>query len=395
MDLFGRYVFKQAASALFLIMISLTAIIWLATALRELKLVTSQGQSAWLFLKMTALAMPNLMAVIAPVALLIACFHTLNRLSTDSELIVMNAAGSTIWRIAKPYVLLSIIICGLLFISNLYVMPASMRALRDFVTQVRTDLISQVLQPGRFSSPEKGLTFHIRGRDRSDNLLGLVVHDQRDGSQTMSYLANTARIVKRNDMAFLVMNEGQIHRQKKGEEGVQVIEFEKYLFNVSQFGEETGQVHYKPRERYLHELLNPDPKDPLFRHKPGKFRAEIHERLSNPLYPILFVMVAVAALGPARTTRQGRLQTIFIGFAVAAGLRVCGLAATNLLSLHPSAVILVYGIPIGGIIAAAWFAHARMTPQSRSILDDVWGAISQTFERLTASMGRGAQGQNK
>ena len=52
-----------------------------------------------------------------------------------------------------------------------------MRALRDLIPQVRTDLISQVLQPGRFSSPEPGLTFHIRDRSLTGDLLGLLVHD--------------------------------------------------------------------------------------------------------------------------------------------------------------------------------------------------------------------------
>jgi len=47
---------------------------------------------------------------------------------------------------------------------NHYGMPWSLRWLRDYVIQMRSDLISQVIQPGRFSSPEMGLTFHIRDR---------------------------------------------------------------------------------------------------------------------------------------------------------------------------------------------------------------------------------------
>lgn len=390
MDLFGRYVFKQATNALLLVLFSLTTVVWLATVLKELKLVTAQGQNAGLFLQMTALALPNLMAIIAPIALLIACFHTLSRLNADSELIVMNASGATIWRVAKPYLLLALIVSLFLVATNLYIMPASLRLLRELVVQVRTDFISQVLQPGRFSSPERGLTFYIRDRDRADNLYGLVVHDERDNAQTMSYLAEKARIQKQDDKAILIMTDGQIHRRKTDDPNIQIIEFDNYIFDLSQFGASSGSVQLKPRERFLHELINPDPKDPLYKRNPGKFRAEIHERLSNPLYPILFALIAVAALGPARTTRQSRTQIVIMGFVIAATLRVCGLAATNLLTLHPWAVILVYGVPVSAIILTIWIAHARMTPKKGSNFGLGWGTISQAIERLTFRKGRRA-----
>ena len=88
MNIFERYVFRQAAGALVLILASLGGIVWIALALRELNIVTSQGQSGWALLSLTTLALPNLLAIIAPVALLIAAIHTLHRLNSDSELIV-------------------------------------------------------------------------------------------------------------------------------------------------------------------------------------------------------------------------------------------------------------------------------------------------------------------
>ena len=74
----------------------------------------------------------------------------------DSELIVMTASGAPVWRIGAPFVVLASMVCVVILICNLWVMPASMRALRALITQVRTDVISQVLQPGRFSSTRAG-----------------------------------------------------------------------------------------------------------------------------------------------------------------------------------------------------------------------------------------------
>ena len=105
MTVFGRilsrYIFWQAAGALILILVSLTTVVWIAVALRQLELMTTQGQDVFRFLIMTALAIPSLLALIAPIALLIACLHVLNKLGGDSELIVMTAGGAPVWAISS------------------------------------------------------------------------------------------------------------------------------------------------------------------------------------------------------------------------------------------------------------------------------------------------------
>src|SRR5690349_21684929 len=110
MTIFTRYVFRQTASALLLVLLSLTGIVWISLALRELNVVTSQGQSALTLIEMTTLGLPSFIAVITPFALLITAIHTLNRLNSDSEIIVLTASGSTAWTIVKPMVLLALIV---------------------------------------------------------------------------------------------------------------------------------------------------------------------------------------------------------------------------------------------------------------------------------------------
>ena len=53
MTLFGRYILRQVTNAFLVILLTLTAVVWLATALRELNLITSQGQGILLFFQMT------------------------------------------------------------------------------------------------------------------------------------------------------------------------------------------------------------------------------------------------------------------------------------------------------------------------------------------------------
>ena len=371
MSLFSRYVFRQVTNAFVIILVTLTTIVWLATALKQLDLIVTQGQGFVLFLKMTVLSLPSLMALIAPNAMLMASLYTLDRMNGDSELIVMTAAGAPIWRIGAPFVLLASMVCVVILICNLWIMPASMRALRALITQVRTDVISQVLQPGRFSSTEAGLTFHIRDRSPTGDLLGLLVHDERDDKQIMSYLAERGRIISNDDGSYLVMFEGHVHRYetKSPDQGVQIVAFDQYVLNISDFNpKDTGSKELRPRERYLSELLNPDPKLLKQKGAAGQLRTELHDRFSTPFYPLLFACLAVAILGHARTTRESRWAQILIAAGIAVGLRVSGLTASNLVTLSAGATPLVYLIPIGAIIVAALVAHVRMSPELRSKL---------------------------
>ena len=371
MTLFSRYVFRQVANAFVIILVTLTTIVWLATALKQLDLLISQGQGLALFLKMTFLSLPSLMALIAPNAMLMASLYTLDRLNGDSELIVMTAAGAPIWRIGAPFVLLASMVCVTILVSNLYVLPASMRALRALVNQVRTDVISQVLQPGRFSSTEPGLTFHIRDRSPTGDLLGLLVHDERDDNQKMSYLANRGHILSNDEGAYLVMFDGFVHRLERTsiDKGVQIVHFDQYVLSISNLSpDEDTDKELRPRERYLSELLNPDAELLKQKGAEGQLRTELHDRFATPFYPMLFAVLALSILGHARTTRESRWAQIMMAAGIAVGLRIAGLTAANLVTMSAAATPLVYLIPIGAIVVAALLTHVRMLPELRSKL---------------------------
>jgi lipopolysaccharide export system permease protein len=258
-----------------------------------------------------------------------------------------------------------------ILLANLFLTPASMRALRDFVTQVRADLISQVLQPGRFSTPENGLTFHIRDRSLNGDLLGLLVHDERDDKQVMSYLAERGRIVSNDEGSYLVMLDGYVQRfnSEDKDKTVQIVAFDQNMLDLSEFApKDNSGKDVRPREMYVSDLINPDTTNKIMQRGLGQIRAELHDRLATPLYPLVFAFIAIALLGHARTTRENRWGQILAAFGIALGLRVAGLTAGNLAAINPWAVSLVYGIPLGAIAVAAWAAHVRMSPELRSKL---------------------------
>src|SRR6476660_9371897 len=93
----SRYIFLTTLGAFLLVLVSLTAVIWVTQALRDIDIMTSQGQTILVFIGVTGLIIPLLVLVIAPIALLIAVAHVLNKMSNDSDIILLNAAGMSTW----------------------------------------------------------------------------------------------------------------------------------------------------------------------------------------------------------------------------------------------------------------------------------------------------------
>ena len=163
---FDRYIFRTTFGAFLLVLISLTAVIWLTHALREIDLMTNQRQTILTFIGITGLLIPMLILVIAPLALVVAVGHTLNRLNTDSEIVVMNASGMSPWRVFRPFLTTTLVVSALVLWVSAYVAPLGLRELRDWATKVKADFVVNVVQPGRFINIERGLTLHIRERQR-------------------------------------------------------------------------------------------------------------------------------------------------------------------------------------------------------------------------------------
>jgi len=354
----GRYIFRTTFGAFLLVLVSLTAAIWLTQALRDVDLMTSQGQTVLVFIGITSLIIPQLVLVIAPVAVVVAVAHNLHKLAADSEIIVMNGAGMKPWRLLHPFVAVTLCASALLAVISAYVAPQSLRNLRHWLTEVRTDLVSNIVQPGRFIAIESGLAFHIRERRPNGLLVGLIMDDRRNRDERVTILAERGEILKNDRGNFLILENGSIQRQETKRPDPSIVMFDRYAFDLSQFSGGPQVVKYSVRERYLWQLLRPDPSDPLYKEQPGQFRAELHDRLLAPVYPIAFVLIAFAFLGAPRTTRQSPAWSMTAVILAVAGLRLIGFASTVFTLKIPAAAAVQY-VAIALASGASLYAISR------------------------------------
>jgi lipopolysaccharide export system permease protein len=378
-----RYIFRTSFGAFALILVSLTAVIWLTQALRDIDLITGQGQTVLVFIGLTGLFVPLLVLVISPVALMIAIAYTINKLNTDSEIVVLNAAGMAPWRLFRPFLVVALVVA--LFVATLasYVAPWGLRELRDWGTKVRTDVVANIVQPGRFITIESGLTFHLRERRSNGQLVGIFMDDRRDPKEHATFLAEYGEIVENNNNNFMLLYNGSMQRLEAGKLDPTIVLFDRHAFDLSKFG--TGgplqPTVYSARERPLGALLNPDPNDRLLKTAPGQLFAEIHDRIAAPLYPFVFVTVAFAILGAPRTSRQSRALSLALTVVGITSLRLIGFAAIVFAVNRPVAILVMYASLLA---ALAWAVFAI----SRGAIIEPPAFITTAITAVTEHLGR-------
>jgi lipopolysaccharide export system permease protein len=379
----GRYIFRTTFSAFLIVLVSLTAVIWVTQALRDIDLMTSQGQTILVFVGITGLIIPLLILVIAPIALLIAVAHTLNKMSTDSEIIVMNASGMSPWLLFRSFLTVALVVSLMVTAISAYFAPKGLRMLRDWLTEVRANVVSTIVQPGRFTSIERDVTIHIRERRSNGQLLGIFLDDRRNPAERITVLAEVGELFDSDTGTFLVLQTGFLQRHELKERDPALVKFDRYAFDLSQFAGGSQAVKYSIRERYLWQLIFPDPNDQSNIDQPGQFRAELHDRLIAPLYPLAFLVIAYAYLGAPRTTRQGRALSMAGAIGGVALLRLIGFVSTVFGAAIPWMLSLQY------LAIAAAFAFGLFVIRTGLILEPpafLTNWLTALTERITRQL---------
>jgi lipopolysaccharide export system permease protein len=337
-----RYIFRTTLASFALVLVSLTGVIWITQALRGIDLMTSQGQTIITFLGITSLVIPALVLIISPIALMIAISHTLTKLATDSEIIVMNAAGFSPFRLFYPFFYATLVVAIMVAFIAAYLAPDGMRRIKQWDAEITADVLTNILQPGRFAQLDQNLTIRIRERQPGGVLAGIFIDDRRDPKERVSIVADHGTIVKNSDGSFLILEDGNLERFEVGKRDPALVAFGRYGFDMSKFSNQGHDVALGIRERYVWELLWPAADDPVYIQLPGQFRAELHDRFMAPIYPFAFAALTFAFLGAPRTTRQSRNFSLSSAILAMFGLRMAGFACSVLAVKSPLAPVIQY-----------------------------------------------------
>lgn len=380
------YIFRQTFAAFILVLVTLTSVIWITQALRGIDVMTSRGQTVLVFIGLTGLAIPYLVLVIAPIALVIAVAYVLNKLSTDSEIIVMNAAGMRPWRLFRPFLYVTALVSALILVTSAYIAPDGLRRLKSWQREITADVLSNVLQTGKFVEIERNLTLRIRERQPGGLLVGIFIDDRRDPKERITIIAERGTVLKNDRGSFLILDDGNLQRFEAGRRDPAFVAFDRNAFDMTRIGNPNANVSYSIRERYLWDLLDPDPNDPMFKQFPGQFRAEMHERLTSPLYPFAFMALTFAFLGAPRTTRQSRAMSMTSAIVSLSALRLIGFACTVLAATSVFAAPFQYALLFLTFALSAWvITRVIVLEPPPIVIDTINNVIARVSRRFAAS----------
>ncbi len=347
------YVLRQIVGPFLLFTLLLTLVVWMTQALRLLDLVINRGQSAGIFAYLTVLMLPSLLVVIVPIAFFGAALYALNRLNSDSELVVMWSAGISRLQIALPVLAAAALAMAFTYACSLYLMPLGQGVMRDKVFDIRADIGAAILREGAFTTPSDGLTVFIRELAPNGEIRGILVHDNRQPQRPLTYLAESGVLVQSPEGARLIMQNGNIEQGEGRGARLSVLGFERYVFDLDQYAGPQRASDRDTNERYLAELLEAQSAPGVPAVRRGVYLAEAHNRLSAPLYCIAFALIALAATTKGRMARASYALRLSGAALMGATLRLVGYAAQGLAARSPQFNFILYLLPLAGILVGA------------------------------------------
>jgi lipopolysaccharide export system permease protein len=250
----------------------------------------------------------------------------------------------------RPMAALSLAVFVMVAAIYVQLLPWSFVAIENLTTYIRADFISNFARPGAFNDLTFGFVFHYREHTPDGALRGVFMQDRRDPAHVSTYIAEAGKTIDKDGSSYLQLTKGVLLRPQAAGDSAMVT-FDDYTIDLSQFSQAIATVK-RPRERSTAELMQPTEHDRADPTTAGHIRSELLDRLASPLYALVAGSLAFAALGEARTTRQGRGLAIggaILAFVVIRGL---GIAATTLTVGVPAAAAFVWVIPIAAILGA-------------------------------------------
>ena len=342
MNSLNRYVLRQLAIGMIFVTVGLTCVIWLSQSLRLVDMIVNRGLSAGLFIFLTLLLLPHFLTIILPIALFTIVMFTYSKLISDRELLVMCATGMSEWALARPAIVLALIVVALGYLINLHLLPVSYKRFGDLKWEIRYSYGHVVLKEGAFNGIADGITVYVRERSKDGQLLGILLHDSRTQDRPFTVMAESGALVRTGTGNRVVLLNGNRQEIDPNTNELSILYFDRSYFDLPK-SEAPGDIRYREaRERTLHELFTIEAGQDLDPRDVGKFRVEGHKRLTSPFWALGYALVGLACLMGGSFSRHAQTRQIVLAVGLMIGLQTSALGLENWLAKNLSQIYLLY-----------------------------------------------------
>ncbi len=353
-SVFDRYVFKNLAIVTVITAIVLAAIILLTQSMKFLELIIESGASSAAFWILTLLALPRFFEVILPIAAMISCLFVYNRMASDSEVVVMRAAGQSPMRLAQPAISLALIVTIVLLFITSWLAPVTLASMQQMRQVIKAQYSSLLLREGVFNQIGAELTVYVHNKNKEGELEGLIIHDSRAVlEQPVTIIAKKGVILLSDEGQKVLVYEGSRQDFNPKTTGLNRLDFERYSIDLPE-GEEVRLRWKEPDERTFMELLNPDENIKRDVDSKKDFLTEAQRRIVTPFLTLTYTAIVLSFLLLGPVNRRGQnvrvslavltviiLQGVYLAAVNQAGETVFGLLFMHALVFIPMILCLV------------------------------------------------------
>ena len=370
MSRFDRYLLSQLLALFGFFALVLVAVFWVNRAVGLFDQLIGDGQSALVFLEFSILTLPNAIRLVLPVAAFAAAAYVTNRLMQESELVVMQATGFSMFRLARPVVYFGLCVMIMHAVLSNFLVPASQRILSERSSEISQNVTARFLNAGQFMHPSKGITLYIREITPTGELLDLFLSDERAAGSRAIHSARKAFLVRGEVAPKLVMVDGSTQTLNRLDGRMAVTRFSDFTLDLAglvQVGE-TGQVALNALSTRA--LLEASPEALAATGASlAAFREEGHTRLAGPLMSVAAPLIGFAALMLGSFSRFGLWRQMALAVGLLIGMQLAwtwgGSTALEQATAWPAVYL---GPALGIAVAMVLLGWAQRPRRRRSVV---------------------------
>ena len=363
-----RYILSQMLTLFGFFALVLVSVYWINRAVSLFEQLMSDGQTALVVLEFTALTLPLVISVVLPVAAFAATAYGTNRLSNESELVAMQVAGLSPWRLARPVLVFGLVVSVMVGILVNGLVPAARARMADRQAEIAENVTAQFLRPGVFQYPADGITMFIGAIANDGRLQDVFLEDARLANRRVAYTAEEALVVRGEAGPVLIMLKGMIQtlHGKDETQRLDVTRFEELSYDIGAMVATSSARGRDLRDYDTLRLLNPDAELlAATGATPGRARVEAHERIAQPLLSPVAAMIGFATLLIGGYSRFGVWRQVIWAIVGLIGVQFLTIAAANLAGADPARWPLIYVPAVAGTglcLFLLWLAGRRRRP---------------------------------
>jgi lipopolysaccharide export system permease protein len=308
--LIDRYIVYELAVPFFLGLIVFTSILLIVRILKLVEMVVSRGVPLFQVLKLFSYILPAFLEVTVPMALLLAILVAFGRLSSDSEIVALQASGTSVYRLAFPVALFAIGATLVTLTLSSFVRPWGNLLLRSGLYEIVKTRATAGIKAKVFSDDFDRLVIYVdRIEPPGQSLRGVLISDTRDPDLHNTIYARVGIIVSDEDTQTLTLRlvDGGIYTTGPGGAAFQDTRFSTYDINLDLTLTLAKLIARgrDPSELTVGELWNVIRRKEHAGEAAYEERVELHRKFSIPFACIVFAALGIPlGIRPSRSVHS-------------------------------------------------------------------------------------------